>query len=644
MSIERLNKIDITDKDIDWVESVMGTGIHFDEPRRKIIKNLNSVDIQAFPGSGKTTVLVAKLAILAKKWPYSNSGICVLSHTNVAREEIEKRLGNTDVGKKLLKYPHFIGTLQSFFDLYVALPWIHSKGIKLNMIDTEAVTTMRWYELPDYIQDALSNYYHKDSGICCYKNSIGGIDWDKSGKIRDNLLRVIENSVANGYFTFNEMLLYAKYALEKCTSIKWGIQHRFPIIFIDEAQDTNSEQWELIHKILPNDSKLTIMQGFGDCNQAIYNYYGEKVIQHEFPRNEPLVLYESRRFDNRIADFANTVAVSTERMKGTENTFSGRNIKHTIFLFDKENAPAVIDRFGQLILDSFTDEELINNIQEGCHVIGAVHKKKGETEKKHFPKGIYDYWPHYNANIAKINTNYQYFIDYIRIGQIKLQNTGEMSEKIEWISKGLRILLNKGKGENFITATNNQLRNIIKNLPFELQLKFRCLMLNLSNVGINSPEKWKCAINIINNMMDLFGIYPNSTTEKFLLWHNASSDIIMDIDNSQQSLANNYIYKDTINDRTVNLEFGSIHSVKGRTHLATLILETYNKTHNIKAILKFLCNTPPTKITQQDRLKCQYVAMTRAKALLCIAIPNDFVDGKTQNALNNLGWNIEFVI
>ena len=111
MGIERLANIEITNDDILWVEEVMGGKIHFDSARVELIKNMDSVDIQAFPGSGKTTILVAKLAILAKKWPYFNTGICVLSHTNVAREEIEDRLGNTEVGRKLLSYPHFIGTV-----------------------------------------------------------------------------------------------------------------------------------------------------------------------------------------------------------------------------------------------------------------------------------------------------------------------------------------------------------------------------------------------------------------------------------------------------------------------------------------------------------------------------------------------------
>ena len=102
----------------------------------------------AVPGSGKTTTLVAKLAILAKKWPFSNAGICVLSHTNVAREEIESKLGNTVEGKQLLSYPHFIGTLHSFFDTLFVLPWLHSKGITENVIETDYVSLLRWKKLP----------------------------------------------------------------------------------------------------------------------------------------------------------------------------------------------------------------------------------------------------------------------------------------------------------------------------------------------------------------------------------------------------------------------------------------------------------------------------------------------------------------
>lgn len=113
MSISILSNLVITDQDIDEIEKLLGN-VKFDDQRREIIKCMDTKDIQAFPGSGKTTVLISKLAILAKKWPYSNKGICVLSHTNAARDEIELRLGHTNIGKALLSYPHFIGTFHSF--------------------------------------------------------------------------------------------------------------------------------------------------------------------------------------------------------------------------------------------------------------------------------------------------------------------------------------------------------------------------------------------------------------------------------------------------------------------------------------------------------------------------------------------------
>lgn len=247
MGIERLANIEITNDDILWVEEVMGGKIHFDSARVELIKNMDSVDIQAFPGSGKTTILVAKLAILAKKWPYFNTGICVLSHTNVAREEIEDRLGNTEVGRKLLSYPHFIGTVHSFFDTYVALPWLKSNGYEINTIDSAYVSLLRWNRLTYNTRSYLQKQF-KSETICEYKNDIGTIDWDKNGNTKEYLLSVIEETQKEGYFTFGEMLLYAKKALEEWNEIPNAIKSRFPILFIDEAQDTDTFQWKLLNK------------------------------------------------------------------------------------------------------------------------------------------------------------------------------------------------------------------------------------------------------------------------------------------------------------------------------------------------------------------------------------------------------------
>lgn len=67
----------------------------FDDARVNIIKEDRSCYVQACPGSGKTTTLLAKLIILANRLPMADGkGVCVLTHTNVAIDEIKAKVGS----------------------------------------------------------------------------------------------------------------------------------------------------------------------------------------------------------------------------------------------------------------------------------------------------------------------------------------------------------------------------------------------------------------------------------------------------------------------------------------------------------------------------------------------------------------------
>src|ERR1700733_12536351 len=137
MNVVDLLGTDISDADIAWGCDAMGlpsyafSGQDNNDPRVGVLKRLDSVDVEACPGSGKTTLLVTKLAILAKKWQTLRSGVCVLSHTNVARNEIEERLGPFPEGSALLHYPHFVGTIHSFVNEFIAIPWLKSQGVEI---------------------------------------------------------------------------------------------------------------------------------------------------------------------------------------------------------------------------------------------------------------------------------------------------------------------------------------------------------------------------------------------------------------------------------------------------------------------------------------------------------------------------------
>lgn len=110
----------INDEHIKEAENLLIGGQEFDKKERvPFIKILESVDLLAVPGSGKTTALLAKLYCLSKNLPFNNgSGILVLAHTNAAVDEIEKQL--KPICSKLFNYPNYVGTIQSFVNRFLS--------------------------------------------------------------------------------------------------------------------------------------------------------------------------------------------------------------------------------------------------------------------------------------------------------------------------------------------------------------------------------------------------------------------------------------------------------------------------------------------------------------------------------------------
>ncbi len=99
------------------------------------------------------------------------------------------------------------------------------------------------------------------------------------------------------------------------------------------------------------------------------------------------------------------------------------------------------------------------------------------------------------------------------------------------------------------------------------------------------------------------------------------------------------------------IRLGSIHSVKGETHAATLVLETFWYDHNLEKLLPWLRGKKigGSGVGQRDtkRLKLHFVAMTRPSNLLCLAMKrssflgdNGLLDQTLLTDLKALGWNV----
>jgi len=627
-----LSHIIISDDDINWVESIL-KDVEFDEQRRYIFKNMDTIDIQAFPGSGKTTILIAKLAILARKWPYSNRGICVLSHTNAAREEIEKRLGNAEVGKMLLRYPHFIGTFHSFFNTFIAIPWLRYRKIKVKIIDSDFVRELRWERIDNNTKIYLLKNHN--SYDCCEAVKLPvEVRIKRVGQHTNTYKKVIEivrSSMCNGEFTFDEMLLIAEKALEEIACLPDIIVYRFPLLFVDEAQDTYYKQWILLDKAFPLAHNY-IRQCFGDQNQAIYQSYDNEENCSLFPKSKPLTLPDSKRFGRRIASFANCIAISKDKMEGISSEYKHLDNMNTVFLFDDNNIQAVINEYISLLFSCFSDKELSDLKSGGCHVIGMVHTQKDFNEE-HIPRNIKDYWKDYDPSVRKQFP--RFLIDYFRIGYRNLFNTGNMNEMVDWIARGIIRYLNK-YNNNLISITSNALRALCKELPSQKINKLREELYFLATQSIKNKNDWYgITERIINIANDIFLL--SVKKDSFLQWRNDTNT------KSSAKHLNSYTYYDAEKNRALTLHFGSIHSVKGQTHLSTLVVETYWHEPNMKSILPYICGCEFNKSIgerNKKRLKCHYVAFTRPKALLCIAIPKKNIDKSQIKALNNIGWRI----
>ena len=141
-----------TDEEIKIAHDILLKGKKpFDPIKVNIIKEDSSCYVQACPGSGKTTTLLAKLIILANKMPLpEGKGICVLTHTNVAIDEIKAKLGTK--ANVLFRYPNFFGTIQTFLHKYVTAAALHYfYGSQIAYVDNDvanAVFLNKYSRLP----------------------------------------------------------------------------------------------------------------------------------------------------------------------------------------------------------------------------------------------------------------------------------------------------------------------------------------------------------------------------------------------------------------------------------------------------------------------------------------------------------------
>lgn len=602
--------IDITDEDIDLLQQEMG--LVFDDIRRECLKSYR--DVQACPGSGKTTLVAAKLILLAKKWTHNYQGICVLSHTNVAKDEITKRLQDHPYGTKLLRYPHFIGTIHSFVNTFLGIPYCRSTGLLITKIDDNSCykyiesnisPRTKYFIVQNHCKLSDLKYYYTDNQLTLFVPGFSKVSESFSYK---NLCEVKKKLLELGYHFYSEMFEYGKAYLHSNPSIRNILSKRFPIIIIDEMQDTNKQQDDLINSIFANQANF---QKFGDPDQAIYNSINDNLPNESYNTQTDLLTIElSHRFSNDIANLV--TGLSYNQLSINTNLSEQDNPQHTIYLVDEETRNSVIHAFAELCCECIP-----NNNTLPIKAVGAVGKEKKDG------LSIVHYFPSFTKE--KYNIDFDQLILYIQ--KAKQSKYSHTKEPYEIIMKGT-IKFCEFSNIKLNQNSTSSLKSFLK--QNNLIMRYNQWLLSLMKPPIITKSFWQSKTM---ELLSLFNVELTAEVEKFFNYTE------QDIDNA---INTSNIYSYTQSGKTINVEISTIHGVKGETHAATLVLETKFHSFDIHKMIDYLLKSPERRPSgnQEKFMKQLFVATTRPKYLVCLAIDISRLPSSKLKLAKTRGWKI----
>ncbi len=300
-----------------------------------ILKNLNEHQAEAVTtdaqhalvlagaGSGKTRVLVHRIAwLIAAEFvsPYSILGV---TFTNKAAAEMRNRIAF------MLK--------RDIRDMWIGT--FHGIALKLLQINTEAAGLPKNFQIldsddqyrlirrcladleldekqwpPRTIQAFIND--QKNEGLRAHEVEDYG-DFNNQ-----TLIKVFghydDHCQRAGLVDFSEMLLRAHELLLNDEAVLKKYQQRFSHILVDEFQDTNAIQSAFIQLLAGNQNKVLVV---GDDDQSIYAWRGAKVdhildFQSLYANTAMYKLEQNYRSTQNILDAANGVIANNKKRLG----------------------------------------------------------------------------------------------------------------------------------------------------------------------------------------------------------------------------------------------------------------------------------------------------------------------------------------
>lgn len=309
-----------------------------------LIQSLNQAQAQAVTseahrllvlagaGSGKTRVLVHRIAWLIQEKQLSPYNILAVTFTNKAAAEMRQRI------ERLLRSPAssmWVGTFHGIAHRLLRTHWQEAKlPQNFQILDSDdqlrlIKRTMRAMELddsrfpPKQAQAFINS--HKDEGLRPEHIDFGHDLYQKT--LTEVYGQYQEACDRGGMVDFAELLLRSHELWLNNPTILAHYQQRFRHMLVDEFQDTNRIQYAWLQVLAGKQIPVTIV---GDDDQSIYGWRGARIenirsFGDDFGRTEVVRLEQNYRSTAMILNAANGVIANNRDRLGKQLWTSGED-------------------------------------------------------------------------------------------------------------------------------------------------------------------------------------------------------------------------------------------------------------------------------------------------------------------------------
>ncbi len=293
--------------------------------REAVTSPLGNTLVLAGAGSGKTKVLVSRIAWLIEEKQISPHGILAVTFTNKAAGEMRTRLNS------MLSTPVLGLWVGTFHGLCHRLLRRHYQEANLpelfHILDSEDQARLIKRVIASLNLDAeqwpvkqAQSFINgrKDEGI--RPQHVHTLSYGP-GKTLLNIYSAYEQACQTaGVIDFAELLLRTHELLRDNPEILNHYRQRFQAILVDEFQDTNTIQYAWIRLLAGEHAAVLAV---GDDDQSIYGWRGAKVeniqqFSHDFKNTQIIRLEQNYRSTATILDAANALITHNNSRMGKD--------------------------------------------------------------------------------------------------------------------------------------------------------------------------------------------------------------------------------------------------------------------------------------------------------------------------------------